>query len=76
MLSNLFRESQSTPLVVTVFVIMMSIIAFMLTTHSRQMEKLLQTTEQNKLASQKMQLASTLAEYARTRTRLTTEMIY
>jgi signal transduction histidine kinase len=50
--------------------------AFRMVRHKQQTERFLQTTQQNKLASRKMQLASTLAEHARARTRLTTEMIY
>jgi signal transduction histidine kinase/DNA-binding response OmpR family regulator len=76
MLSTFFFESKITPLVIAAFFIMMSIIAFIMIAHDRQMERFLHITDQNKLASQKMQLASNLAEYARTRTRLTTEMIY
>ncbi len=76
MLHKFFRGSTITPLVVFSFVVMLSIITFIIFTHNRQTEEFLQVTQENKLASRKMQLANTLTELARARTRLTTEMLY
>ena len=71
-----FKKSQITFLAALGYIILMALIAIVVVVVSFDSDRLYQTTKQNKLASQKMQLASQLSEIARARTRLTGKMIF
>mgnify|MGYP001826552540 FL=1 len=70
------KNSQITFLAALGYIILMMLFAVVIFLVSRTSEQQKITNIENKIASQKMQLATELAEIARSRARLTGKMIY